>query len=982
MPPPMQCPPEQELLDLAEGLPAARSPALLEHMESCARCGELVAELLRGDEPREPPQTGLAVGERIGRYEIRARLGEGGMGVVYEGLDTELHRKVAIKVVRPQSAAAMGPEGNARILREARALARLSHPNVVAVLDVGVEGERVFVAMEYVAGETIAAWLARAPRTRAEVLGVFRQAGEGLDAAHRVGVAHRDFKPDNALVGADGRVRLIDFGLSRGLVEPAPLEARAPPPPAAPEGAPLTRTGTVLGTPAYMAPEQFAGQPADARADQFSFCVSLYEALYRERPFAGRSLEELRRVLASGAPPVFPRGARGPAWLQRALVRGLSIDPASRYPSMRALLDELARDRTRPLKLAAAAVVLLGLPALAFSAARTPRDSLCGGAELRLAGLWPAQRSAVRQALLATHAPYAAQVAATVEQGLDRYARDWAAMHRSACEAASIRHEQSPALLDRRMACLEERRTELKAQLELLAHPDAELASHAASAVSKLSAIDDCAALDQLTSQPPLPADPQQRAKIAALTEQLARIKALADNWQIEPGLALAEPAAAAAQALGYRPLEARLLFQLAWLQGKRPSSPEVEKTLRAAELAATAAGDESTLLDTRLELLFRLSDDSQRAAEAQALADSVLALGERQPQRREDVDYVVATHQLARGELEPARLRYQRALEAAQRRGPGNELKQSRILKALGDAEVAQARYDDAAADYRRSLALVEGAEGASHPEMALGLTALAFALAQQGKLDEAIPLHQRALAIQEAIFGSEHQQVSSVLHNLANALEQAGRLEEAEAAAKRALAIEEKQHLDDDRLATLENLASIHLAQGKSEMALAEHRDVLAQRERTLGPQSADVGLSLYNIGHVLEVRHRHAEALAAATRARAIFEAALGPAHLYTADALALMGKAQLGLHAVAAAIASLEPALARGEAGHADPADLADMRLSLAQALQARGAAPQRTRELAQAARSFYEHAPASEARESLRAADALLHPRGR
>ncbi|PCC67314.1 Serine/threonine protein kinase [Nannocystis exedens] len=272
----------------------------------------------------------------IGPYQVLKWLGEGGMGVVYAAYDDKLERKVALKLIR--GAALQRPQGRARTLREARALARLSHPNVVHVYQVGEVDDEVFVAMEFLTGPTLREWLAAEPRSWREVLAVFRQAGEGLAAAHRQGVVHRDFKPANVILGDDGRVRVVDFGLAYlGDGEAAPELPAA----GEPTDVLLTQTGAVLGTPAYMAAEQFAGARGDAKTDQFSFCAALYEALYGQRPFAGADVQALATAVAEGRVRAPKTGQEVPAWLQRVVLRGLQPDPAARWPSMDALLSAL-----------------------------------------------------------------------------------------------------------------------------------------------------------------------------------------------------------------------------------------------------------------------------------------------------------------------------------------------------------------------------------------------------------------------------------------------------------------------------------------------------------------------------------------------------------------------------------------------------------------------------------------------------------------
>jgi hypothetical protein len=316
-----------------------------------------------------------AIGERAPRYVLGVQLGAGAMGVVHEAVDPELHRNVALKLLRGAWARRGGASARARIIREARALARISHPNVIVVHDVGLLGDDVFIAMELVRGPNLRAYLRDQQPGSAEILELYIAAGLGLAAAHHAGVVHRDFKPDNVLVGEDGRVRVTDFGLALAAVsedgEPIAGPGAAPAE-RADDDAPAigaTAPGLILGTPAYMAPEQHAGAHVDPRSDQFSFCVALYEALYGERPFPGKTREEVADSARAGRFAPRPPGRRVPRSLRDLLVRGLAPDPADRFPSMHGLLLALGRDRARaPRRAAAAAVVAIAIVLVALGA--------------------------------------------------------------------------------------------------------------------------------------------------------------------------------------------------------------------------------------------------------------------------------------------------------------------------------------------------------------------------------------------------------------------------------------------------------------------------------------------------------------------------------------------------------------------------------------------------------------------------------------
>jgi len=301
-----------------------------------------------GDAPGDEPPRLLEPGDVVGRYRIRECIGEGGVGVVYAAEDPGLARVVAIKVLRP----AEGRQGEAqqrRMLREAQALARVSHRNLVMVFDVGTHQGRIWIAMEYVVGDTLDQWLERERRTWGEIVDAFIAAGRGLAAVHAAGLVHRDFKPGNVLVRADGTVQVLDFGLAAPVgesSEPSAHDARTALAVADKDALVATMTKSVLGTPAYMAPEQFLLQPTDGRTDQFGFCVALYEALYGRRPFEGEDIPELMHAIVAGLPALPPEQPGLPEAVRRAIARGLSVAREDRFPDMNELLDALASTRT------------------------------------------------------------------------------------------------------------------------------------------------------------------------------------------------------------------------------------------------------------------------------------------------------------------------------------------------------------------------------------------------------------------------------------------------------------------------------------------------------------------------------------------------------------------------------------------------------------------------------------------------------------
>lgn len=488
-PPASPCPDPTALERLFQGsLDAGERRALEAHLDGCQACAATVAALARMfgsaswgvDSARSsaPAQAQLQAqlqaqqGETdFGRYRLGRRLGAGGMGMVFEAYDPQLQRKVAIKLLYSEDSED-ADRTRARLLDEARAMAQLDHPHVVSVFDVGQTGEQVFVAMELVLGGTLAAWLRAGPHPRATVLSTLAAAGRGLEAAHRQGLVHRDFKPDNVLIDSDGRPRVTDFGLAT-LASPraAPTLAKtsAPALEAVSRSGPptedlrrstvvMTERGAIVGTPAYMAPEQWRGLPTDARSDQFAFCVVLYEALFGARPFDGRDLASLHRAVLQGTPRPAPSGT--PRWLRGLLRRGLAREPERRYPTLDALLVELERERQRwRLPLAASVglgtLAILGTLAMADSSrgesgGRAPAEGAstlgppaCAEGLADARGRW----SAARREALASRLEANTTTDGWATEGVEAYAswvERWTAEADRACHAQNQSWNPSP----------------------------------------------------------------------------------------------------------------------------------------------------------------------------------------------------------------------------------------------------------------------------------------------------------------------------------------------------------------------------------------------------------------------------------------------------------------------------------------------------------------------------------------------------------
>ena len=535
----------------------------------------------------------LPRGSNLGRYVIIEPIGSGGMGTVYRAYDPQLNRGVALKILSVKHEDIQTAErAKARLIREAQALAQLSHPNVVAVHDAGTFGDDVFIAMELVEGKTLDEWLKEEKRKVKEILNVMIAAGRGLSSAHKAGLVHRDFKPGNVIVGDDGRVRVLDFGLARAADQAEVDEEKQTGLEAVdslsqePKDAfdlkemssdsslnlllsPLTHVGGVLGTPMYMAPEQHLGLKTDERTDQFGFCVVLYEALYGKRPFAGRSLEKLKSEVIRQQVCVPRPDTDVPAWLWKTIYRGLSVKPEERHPSIDSLLEDLDKDpeevrRQKRLalrrKLFVVVLILLTitLPIGVWCGLRYRTFQLCKAAEGEFAGVWDvASKASMRKAFLGTEKSFAQETWERVVRIFDKYQTEWMQMRSDVCEARLIQGTQSEELFDLRMGCLKARKRELKALINVFYRIDSKVIEKAVQASSSLTGIAICENEEALRASYPPPKTNKVKAEVAAVREKIAAVEALEKTGNYREGLDLIQLINADVKTIDYRPIQA-----------------------------------------------------------------------------------------------------------------------------------------------------------------------------------------------------------------------------------------------------------------------------------------------------------------------------------------------------------------------------------------------------------------------------------------
>ena len=908
---------------------------------------------------REPEEIGH--GQLVGRYVVLNALGSGGMGVVYAAYDPQLDRKVALKLLHSEIVSRSGAtqsfvDGHARLLREAQAMARLRHPNVVAVHDVGSFGDRVFIAMEFVEGATLKSWLRSQPRTRKEVLAVFMQAGRGLQAAHDAGLVHRDFKPENVLVASTGQVQVLDFGLAKAtadggedphhhgeLARLASVQSLR---------RDLTLQGSILGTPAYMSPEQHMGLVTDARSDQFSFCVALYEALYGTPPFPADSMSALALAVVSGKVAEAPRDsqARVPLWLRKVLLTGLSSDPALRYPSVAALLEELGRDpggaRRRWLA-AAVGVGVVALAAAAYAQYLAQSSRRCADAEHNLVGVWDDEVRAAGHAafLAASDGNFAEDTWQRVAAALDRYTAAWVDTQTAVCTATHVDHTQSVELLHLQSACLARRLSEARAVTEVFTHADAATVERAVATVAGLGDLRGCTDEQALTSAVVPPPDVQARAAVDAVRVRLDAAQALERAGRYGAGLQAARTATAEARALAYPPvlaealvIEGELLFQsgsareaeaataeaiavaaagkhavaaaAAWVQlialvGVEQAQHERALVLRmAAEAAIAWAGDEPRLSARLLAVIGRVLHSQARFAEAIATTHAALAIYERLPDDAEahtrdlaiaDALAALGTAHNSKGEFESADAYFRRALTIRRQTLGVDHPAAASSLHDLGNNDYACARYDAAAQHLGEALAIRRRVLGVQHPRVADTENSLGALDYARGEFAGARDHYARALAIREATLGPEHPNTAGSWINLGNVELVLGDLVKARANYERALQIQERAlgPSHPSVAYSLTNLGVVLQNQGEAAESLRYYERALQIREQAFGPENPDVAYNLDNLGEVQAELGDLAAAVRYQERALKIREATLGPEHPLVAASLYGLG-----------------------------------------------------------------------------------------
>ncbi|MFV8755040.1 tetratricopeptide repeat protein [Nannocystaceae bacterium ST9] len=935
------------------------------------------------DRPRSRDE---AVPARLGHYVLLHELGKGGMGIVHAAYDEALDRKVALKLLRARDSG----EAQQRLVREARALARLSHPNVVQVYEIIEADDRAVLVMEYVDGVTLREWLKSRPRSIAEVLAVFLAAGRGLAAAHAANLVHRDFKPENVMIRRDDRVLVMDFGLARGELG-STHEPRSEPSTPSPEADVAltisegwTVPGSLLGTPHYMAPEQFRGDPADASSDQFGFCVALWEALFGERPFQADNLVALSLAVVEGRLSEPTRGDV-PAWLRRVIERGLARDPGMRWPSMLDLLAALQADPTRRRR-AALFGTLTGLTAvLVLGAAHVERErerdeaiAECERESQAIEADWNAEiEAALATSFAATGVGFADSAWQVTRPRMAAYAREWTTLRHAACLDARVETTRDASSYATIAECLDQRRATFAGLVEAWSDTSSATITLAPKAAASLQPLASC--LDGTWQAQRVTPPEHARERVATLRARLERSVALEWLGQYQAALDVAEAVRVEAEALAWPPLRGEVRLQIASLQVELGRNELATSSARQAFGEALASGHDMLAFDAATQLLAIGS----RQADYEG-AELWAAIAERLIERLGLADSVheawlhdqLGVLRKQRGDYASALEHHREALRINQAALGPEHIAVAVSLDNLGSVLAKLDQREAALEHHRAALHIRELVLGGTHPHVARSLNNIATVLARHDDT-RALVAQQQALDILIAALGPDHPDVGSALTNIGTTHNRLGDPEAALVALRRALAIFVRSLGPDHPNVgfTLNNMGAALSSLGETGDALEHYRRTVEIFEATLGPEHPDLSPPLANIGNMLVREGDYAEALRVYERALAIRERALGPDHPALAYSLTGRGRALLELGRIAEARVALERALGLRERADVGAEELAETRFALARVRWSEGER-EAARTLALTARAGYR-AMARPDREELSRIDAWL-----
>ncbi len=692
----------------------------------------------------------LASGTQVGRLVVLRQVGEGGMGRVYSAYDGVLDRRVCLKFLKSET---HGEDANRRLIVEARALAQLSHPNILPLFDVGEFEDQVYLVTEFVDGWNLRDWVAQCEPGFADVLQAYRQAGAGLFAAHSAGIVHRDFKPDNVMISRDQRVRVMDFGLAKSARKGDDY-------------------GAGYGTPKFMAPEQLAGGEASLQSDQYAYCLSLCASL-------GADLAQIRRDPdALDSLPLEPR-------LRLALRQGLAAEPAQRHPDLAPLLAALRppadqAQRRGLLTMGAALVLLVGV----FGYQQAQRDPPCQRVE-QASLVWQATNAQrLRQAFLATGLSYAEDSFQRVDSAVQRYLSEWGDQQLAACQATHERNEQSVDLLDRRMVCLDGQLSQLDALGMQFEQAGPQLVDGALEAVLKLPSPSACADRQSLLSRVPLPSGEAQRAEYQRLDEQLAEAWAKRTAGRYQAALDQLDQIGDAVTAFDHLPTLARYTALRGNTLTELTDLKAAQSVLERALLLAMVGGDLPTAADSAngIALANSVAGSSNSEVNRWFETAELILQQTNDPARKAQWANYFGQHLVSNaGELERGSAMLASALADYGRIYGAEAPQTASLLRAYAWAVHRSGDQAKALTLGKQALDGVERGFGTHHNAYLVAANNYANMLVTYDRPDEALSLLEKATEAGLNSVGAEHRNVMFLQFAYARALTEKGRAEPA---------------------------------------------------------------------------------------------------------------------------------------------------------------------------------------------------------
>jgi eukaryotic-like serine/threonine-protein kinase len=896
--------------------------------------------------------------QSLGRFELRGTLGAGGLGVVYEAYDPELDRRVAIKLVRVQ---ARGNEdeaaAQARLLREAQVLAKLSHHNVIHVYDVGTLGDRVYVAMEIVEGGSLRAWLSERPRRWRDVVALFLAAGQGLAAAHAAGLVHRDFKPENVLVDRSNRPFVVDFGLAKAceIADARPDANASASRLSALLAASTEGTGVLVGTPNYMAPEQFKGTDVGPPADQFAFCVALWEALFGERPFHAHDVDDLAAKVTRGDRRNAPSGRGVPTAIRRVLERGLRVKPAERWPSMEVLcarLTSVTRARARQAIALGVVASAIGSAALGKWLAATDR---CTGFGASIAAVWnPSHAAALQERLESDARRFSGPTAAAAIRELDAITNEWIEASRSACQAAS-RGEEPANVHAAQVSCLDARHRGIVAAIASIEQLGAERVEDAMSIAQSLPRPARC--LDARVIGPWVepPSDETTAEEVEEIRGQLAERFAGAATRLHDAEVAL-EGLLARAEELGYAPLVAEAGLAAGDIHDRAGHLDPAHERITSALWTAQGAADLDTVVRAATQLVYLdgvTRNDFSSAKIWRNLATSSLQARGDDPRLRADLENAWAGTNLAAAYLDEAAAGFDRAIETYSTIFSSDD---PRLIPPMNNAAIVAAKRGDfgrAEELLESALTVAESAFGPWHPDVANLLHTMGEVAFNKGDLLRARIMFERAIEVRESALGPDHPLLATTLHNLAIVSAVQDGNDAAEPLLRRALAISSAAEGRDNPTALIMRSALANLAAERKQfdIALAAHREILAVLQHRMRPSHPEVTKMMGNVAADLMDLGQNEAARATLLAQVQLLEQEHGSDVAPLGEALRRLGDLDRNVSDYATAIVRYERAVSLGDI---ESAEMINARFGLALALRKVGADETRARKSAEEA----------------------------